>query len=107
MGIKAQPSHVVVVSSNGQFGSHGKGVHLTLDEINSQENYDSILWYGQSKLCNVLFAQELSQKFKKEGHKIYVNSLNPGAVNTELVREYPQAVRDVLKKFVTKYPDTL
>lgn len=71
---KAQPSTVVSVASNGQFASYKQGVHLTLDEINSKENYNNLLAYGQSKLSNVIFAQELGARFKAAGERIYVNS---------------------------------
>jgi len=66
---RAQPSTVVSVSSNGQFGSHSEGVYLTLDAINNASNYYPITAYGQSKLANVLFAQELAERFKNAGKK--------------------------------------
>merc|ERR1712146_377679 len=40
--------------------------------------------YGQSKLANVLFAQELSERLIGTG--VLVNSVHPGVVETELFR---------------------
>ena len=54
--------------------------------MNSEEDYNRVLAYGQSKLANVLFAQELSQRVLED--KILVNAIHPGAVYTELTRHY-------------------
>jgi len=65
----SQPSTIVSVSSNGHFATYSEGVHLTLNAINNASNYDPFRAYGQSKLANVLFAQELSERFQKTGKK--------------------------------------
>jgi len=49
---------------------------------------------GQSKLANVLFAQELSARVKDKN--ILVNSVHPGGVNTELGRHIELALASVL-----------
>jgi WW domain-containing oxidoreductase len=103
---KAQPSTVVVVASNAQFLAHREGVHLTLEDINDKTKYDPIQAYGQSKLSNVIFAQELAARFAASGDQIFVNSLNPGGVNTNLFREYPSFVQKLLKLILSTLPDT-
>ncbi|KAI3983170.1 hypothetical protein MKX01_022710, partial [Papaver californicum] len=48
----------------------------------------NILWaYAQSKLANVLHANELARRFKEEGVQITANSLTPGAVVTNIFRD--------------------
>ncbi|KAG5558620.1 hypothetical protein RHGRI_008533 [Rhododendron griersonianum] len=50
--------------------------------------YSSILAYGQSKLANVLHANELSRRLKEDGAEITANSLHPGPVTTNLFRHH-------------------
>ncbi|KAL3825567.1 hypothetical protein ACJIZ3_021596 [Penstemon smallii] len=58
------------------------------DNINDSSSYDSIRAYGQSKLANILHANELSRRLKEEGVQITANSLNPGAVDTNQLRHH-------------------
>lgn len=44
--------------------------------------------YGQSKLSNVLHANELTRRFKEEGLNITANSLHPGIITTNLFRHF-------------------
>ena len=45
------------------------------------------MWsYGQSKLANILFAQHLSERTTNQ--QIFVNAVHPGAVKTDLVRQW-------------------
>jgi len=79
--IKASaPAKVVVVSSQAHL--HGK---LNFDDIHSEKNYSSWGAYGQSKLANILFASELNRRL--EGTNVTANSLHPGVIKTELVRD--------------------
>uniref|UniRef100_A0A7S3PQ35 Uncharacterized protein n=1 Tax=Aplanochytrium stocchinoi TaxID=215587 RepID=A0A7S3PQ35_9STRA len=103
----SQPATVVSVSSNGHFGSYSEGVRLNLEDLNDPAIYNYVMAYGQSKLANVLFAQEAAERWAKEGKKIYVNSLNPGGVATELVRHWPQYVQNFVKWMRENYPNVL
>lgn len=51
---------ISVVSSAAHYDSYPEGVLPTLEALNDEEQYDRKRAYGQSKLCNVLYAQELS-----------------------------------------------
>ncbi len=55
-----------------------------------------IRYYGQSKLANVLFASELSRRLGDGSQRVYVNSIHPGAVATDLGRH----IRDVLATYL-------
>ncbi|KAJ2957923.1 hypothetical protein NQZ79_g6389 [Umbelopsis isabellina] len=48
------------------------------------ETYDQYLAYGQSKTANVMFAKELTKRYKSRGLAAY--SLQPGVVKTNLSR---------------------
>jgi len=85
---------VVVVSSSAHYTSYPEGVHLSIDALNDESRYRRHLAYGQSKLANVLFSQELASRVSDKG--ILVNSLHPGAVDTELTRH----ASNVARKFV-------
>jgi len=75
---------VVNVSSMG----HKLGV-INFDDINyNQRSYSPYGAYGQSKLANILMANELQRRLKEDGVNITANSLHPGVIATELGRDH-------------------
>lgn len=74
---KSAPSRVIIVSS----ALHKFG---TTENINEERKYGYLQTYCNSKLCNVLFSNELARRL--EGTGVVVNSLHPGHVNTTLFR---------------------
>lgn len=74
---KATPSRVIIVSST----LHKYG---TTDYINEEGKYGYLQTYCNSKLCNVLFSNELARRLNGTG--VVVNSLHPGHVNTTLFK---------------------
>jgi len=78
-----EDARVINVSSLAyQFA--GKG--LDLDNLNGEKEYSPWGSYGQSKLENILFTQELQRRADAEGVPLTVTSLHPGAINTDLAR---------------------
>mmetsp|Transcript_22180 Transcript_22180/g.27095 ORF Transcript_22180/g.27095 Transcript_22180/m.27095 type:complete len:247 (+) Transcript_22180:121-861(+) len=75
---------VVAVSSAGNFDTPPGGVFTTIEQINNESNYNRKKTYGMSKLANILFAQELSDRYKDRN--ILVNAVHPGAVVTDIAR---------------------
>lgn len=74
---KSARSRVVMVSSVlHKFGR--------TDNLNVEGKYGYLQTYCNSKLCNVLFSNELARRL--EGSGVTVNSLHPGHVNTTLFR---------------------
>ena len=59
---------------------------LDLDNLNGEKEYSPWGSYGQSKLENILFTQELQRRADAAGVPIVATSLHPGAVNTDLAR---------------------
>ncbi|XP_062120368.1 short-chain dehydrogenase TIC 32, chloroplastic-like isoform X2 [Humulus lupulus] len=59
---------------------------IRFDKINDKQGYSSIAAYGQSKLANVLHANELARRLKEDNVNITANSLHPGVIVTNLFR---------------------
>ncbi|XP_017014764.2 retinol dehydrogenase 13-like [Drosophila takahashii] len=91
---KTAPSRIVVVSS----GAHTHG-SINVDDLNSEKSYGKIAAYTQSKVANILFTRELAKRL--EGTGVTVNSLHPGAVDTELMR-YWSFMENSLIAFLVK-----
>ncbi|XP_027357805.1 short-chain dehydrogenase TIC 32, chloroplastic-like isoform X3 [Abrus precatorius] len=75
---------IVNVSSASHQLTYDEGI--LFDKINDQSSYQSWLAYGQSKLANILHANELARRLKEDGIDITANSLHPGAVATNVFR---------------------
>jgi WW domain-containing oxidoreductase len=78
----AERARVVMVSSE----SHRYPSRLKLERFPLEaRSYKPLVAYGQAKLCNVLFANELSRRWAAEG--ITANSLHPGSfIGTDIFR---------------------
>lgn len=84
---------VVSVSSAAHYDSYPEGILPTIERMNDEASYDRGKAYGQSKLANVLFAQELAARVKDKN--ILVNSIHPGGVDTELGRHIGDVISAV------------
>lgn len=93
---------IVNVSSRRHRFSYREGIRF--DMINDQSGYNRLSAYGQSKLANVLHANELSRRLKDDGANITANSLHPGAIATSLFRHVPLVggFIDIFGKYVVK-----
>lgn len=83
---------IVVVSSD----SHRSAPEVDLDVIGQPLHYgvsDGTKWYAHSKLLLTVWANELARRLEGQ---VAVHSVCPGAVNTNIAREAPAAVKWVL-----------
>jgi NAD(P)-dependent dehydrogenase (short-subunit alcohol dehydrogenase family) len=72
-----------VASSAANFAAPG----LDIDNLNGERSYSAWGSYGQSKLANILFTNELQKKADAAGLDwLTTVSLHPGVVNTDLWR---------------------
>jgi WW domain-containing oxidoreductase len=80
---KAAPARVVVVASE----SHRYPARLKLERFPLEPGkFKSLIAYGQAKLANVLFANELTRRYRDAG--IVANSLHPGSmIGTSIFRD--------------------
>jgi NAD(P)-dependent dehydrogenase (short-subunit alcohol dehydrogenase family) len=58
---------------------------IDFNDLQGEQNYDSIRAYRQSKLANVLFTYELARRL--EGTGVTANCLHPGAIATRLLND--------------------
>lgn len=75
---------IVNVASEAHRFAYSEGIRF--DKINDESRYNSLGAYGQSKLANILHANELAKHLKEEGVNITANSLHPGSITTNLFR---------------------
>lgn len=77
--LKAAPSaRVVTVSS----GNHAAG-RMNWEDLQLRRHYNGLSAYGNTKLANVLFTQELNRRFGA-GSTLKAFAADPGLVNTEI-----------------------
>ncbi|KAK7270874.1 hypothetical protein RJT34_26366 [Clitoria ternatea] len=93
---------IVNVSSRRHKLSYPEGIRF--DRINDKSGYNSLSAYGQSKLANVLHANELARWLKEEGIQISANSVSPGPIATNLFRYHSliEGFVGLLGKYVMK-----
>ncbi|CAL5407843.1 unnamed protein product [Camellia sinensis] len=98
----SKEGRVVNVSSRRHQFSYPEGIRF--DKINDQSGYNQLSAYGQSKLANVLHANELARHLKDDRLEITANSLHPGAIATNLFRHHIlfSGLIGVLGKYVIK-----
>ncbi|XP_047080493.1 short-chain dehydrogenase TIC 32, chloroplastic-like isoform X3 [Lolium rigidum] len=89
---------IVNVSSEAHRFTYKEGIRF--DKINDEAEYSTFGAYGQSKLANILHANELARRFKEEGVNITANSLHPGCIITNLLRYH--GIIDVLTRTLGK-----
>ncbi len=75
--VASAPSRIVNVASTAHSAArHG----MPFDDLQSKNGYRSMRVYGQSKLANILFTNELARRLSGTG--VTANSLHPGTVAT-------------------------
>ncbi|KAK7251325.1 hypothetical protein RIF29_34411 [Crotalaria pallida] len=94
-----QEGRIVILSSLAHTFSYREGIHF--DKLNDESGYNCYYAYGQSKLANILHANELSRRLKEEGVEITVNSLHPGTIDTNIARSHSYV--NAFVKLVGKY----
>ncbi|MEL7043393.1 MAG: SDR family oxidoreductase [Pseudomonadota bacterium] len=83
--VERASGRITVVSSIAhKFG------RINLKDLMFEESYDPTRAYGQSKLANMLFAQELSRRLEAANSPVMVNACHPGYSNTNLQSTGPE-----------------
>jgi len=93
-----QSGHATVTAVSSAAHYRAQTIPMSISDINSNEkDYVPFGRYGETKLANVLFAMEAQRRVDRLGKNVYVNSLHPGMVATDFVRE------ENVKVFVGEY----
>ncbi|KAL2502892.1 NAD(P)-binding Rossmann-fold superfamily protein [Forsythia ovata] len=87
---------IVNLSSIAHIHTYYRGIRF--HKINEKSSYSDKKAYGQSKLANILHANELSRRLQAEGANITVNSVHPGLIMTNLFKYSAISMR-ILKFF--------
>lgn len=75
--LKKTKGRVIMTGSK----SH-KGIKVRWGDVMLSRGYNPLIAYKQSKLCNVLFAKGINDRYAAEGVRAYV--VDPGLVNTDI-----------------------
>jgi dehydrogenase/reductase SDR family protein 13 len=86
------PARVVTVSSDSHY--QAKGIDFTALRRRAR-SVTAMHAYAVSKLCNVLFSQELARRLHGTGVTTY--ALHPGVVASDIWRQVPPLVRGLIK----------
>ncbi|KAK8934435.1 hypothetical protein KSP39_PZI014565 [Platanthera zijinensis] len=95
---------IINVSSSAH--RNGNGLPTSLDKLNDKSSYNCFSAYGESKLANILHANELSRKLQEEGSHVTANSLHPGLIPTNIARflSFSSIFIVMLKPFMKTIP---
>jgi retinol dehydrogenase 14 len=93
--VASAPARVVVVASV----NHRSGT-LDFDDPGFARGYNAMRAYGRSKLANVLFATELARRLAGTG--VTVDSVHPGAVDTNIWSAAPALLLPVIRLFMRR-----
>jgi NAD(P)-dependent dehydrogenase (short-subunit alcohol dehydrogenase family) len=75
---------------------------MHFDDLQSQNGYNPMQAYGQSKLANLLFARELDRRSREAGWGLLSNAAHPGLTKTNLQISGPSHGREqpsVMERF--------
>jgi retinol dehydrogenase 12 len=89
---QSAPARVVNVSS----ASHYQARFLDFERVRRRTSFTGLREYAASKLCNVLFTQELARR--AEGTGVTTYAPHPGTVATDIWRRIPKPVVGVLRR---------
>lgn len=81
-----------------------KGASIDFDNLDGSKGYKPMRFYGQSKLANLLFAQELDKRFKQNGLNSLSLACHPGISATNLFkfgkRDAPKLMKTLMHNFL-------
>ena len=82
---ESQPARIVNVASSVQAKS------IDFDNLNGEKHYGQMKAYSLSKLALILFTYEFARKI--DGNGVTINSLHPGYVRTNMIRNFRKFVK--------------
>ena len=103
---RAAAARIVCTSSGGNYQTFEYGVATDLETLNAAPS--SMESYGESKLAQILFTQELTRKSGPNSN-LYANSFHPGAVKTGIWAKvaWPESWRRVIVPIIDWLQDNV
>jgi len=96
--VRSAPARVVVVASDAHYQARGVDFEAVRRRTASRTGLPE---YGVSKLCNVLFAQELARRMGDEPANIVTTyALHPGVIASDIWRRLPWPLEPLAKLFM-------
>ncbi len=92
-GSQGPGARVVTVSSEAHYSAKG----IDFDALKQRTSFTGTREYAASKLCNVLFSQELARRLG-DGAGVTSYALHPGVVASDIWRRVPALVRPLLTR---------
>ena len=100
----SENSRIVALSSLAH-----KGAEIYFDDLNCENTGDKGAAYGQSKLANLMFADELNRRLKNNNKDIKALAVHPGGSDSGLFDEMPKLtyyIFKILKPFILNTPES-
>ena len=96
--VRSAPARVVVVASDAHYQARG----VDFDAVRRRTaSRTGLAEYGVSKLCNVLFAQELARRTGNgRGGGVTTYALHPGVIASDIWRRLPWPLEPLAKLFM-------
>lgn len=92
---EAAHSRIVIVASQAHYGAK----KINWDRLRRPtKTFLGIREYQVSKLCNVLFAMELTRRL--EDTDVHTYSLHPGVIASDIWRQVPWPIRPIMTRFM-------
>src|SRR5437588_2376457 len=93
--VASAPARIVNVSSEG----HYQAKVIDFDALRQPtRSFTGLPEYAVSKLCNVLFTQELARRLDPSA--VSASSLHPGAIGSDIWRRVPWPIRPLMTLFM-------
>ncbi|ETP69608.1 SDR family oxidoreductase [Planococcus glaciei] len=96
--LKAPASRVVTLSSLAH-----RGAAIDFDNLDGSKGYKGMKFYGQSKLANLMFAQELDKRLKQHGLPTISIACHPGISATNLFKFGKREAPRIFKRLMNRY----
>lgn len=80
---------------------------IAFDKLHDKHRYVESINYAQSKLANILHSKELARRLKEAGAYVTSNSIHPGIVKTNIIRDRGGFVTDLIFRAASVFMKTI
>lgn len=80
---------------------------IEFEKLNDKQSFVESINYARSKLANILHAKELARRLKEAGAYVTANSLHPGIVRTNIIRDRGGIVTDAILSVASIFMKTI